>query len=363
MNKDYFEKFILQNINKNIIPKNKKILITGSNGFIGRYLVYVLANIFKSHKNLIYGIDINKNLNFSKNYIYFKKDLTLLKKRNLPKIIFDYVIHLAGIPSPVYYKKFPLKTIYLNAELSRELMEISKKNRSNFAYFSSSEIYGQAKIHPQKESYFGNVNPIGPRGVYDEAKRYLEAMTMAYHNKRKLNTKIVRIFNTYGPRMRIDDGRAIPTFINQALNNKDLTVFGNGNQTRSFCYIDDTVEGISKLLDCKYNYPVNIGNPVEFTILELTEKIKKLTDSESKIIYKKLPENDPNVRRPNIELAKNILKWEPKVKLNDVKTESIEIDKEAQLQKMVEFERERQLTRFSTLYYKRIYNNSEIDDM
>jgi len=297
---------------------NKTILISGCCGFIGSHLCdHYLKKKFNviGIDNLLTGSLSNiSHLEGNKNFRFFELDVCHKIKIN-SKI--DYILHFASTASPIDYLKFPIKTLQIGSVGTENILKLAIKNDASVLLASTSEVYGDPLQHPQKESYFGNVNPIGPRGVYDEAKRYLEAMTMAYHNKRKLNTKIVRIFNTYGPRMRIDDGRAIPTFINQALNNKDLTVFGNGNQTRSFCYIDDTVEGISKLLDCKYNYPVNIGNPVEFTILELTEKIKKLTDSESKIIYKKLPENDPKVRRPNIELAKNILKWEPKVKLND----------------------------------------------
>lgn len=297
---------------------NKTILISGCCGFIGSHLCdHYLKKKFDviGIDNLLTGSLSNiSHLINNKSFRFFESDVCLKIKIDC-KI--DYILHFASTASPVDYLKFPIKTLQIGSVGTENILKLAIKNGASVLLASTSEVYGDPLQHPQKESYFGNVNPIGPRGVYDEAKRYLEAMTMAYHNKKKLNTKIVRIFNTYGPRMRIDDGRAIPTFINQALNNKDLTVFGDGNQTRSFCYIDDTVEGISKLLDCDYNYPVNIGNPDEFTILQLIEKIKKLTYSASKIIYKKLPENDPKVRRPNLELAKKILKWEPKVKLND----------------------------------------------
>ncbi len=297
---------------------NKTILISGCCGFIGSHLCdHYLKKKFDviGIDNLLTGSLSNIiHLEGNKNFSFFELDVCNEIKIN-SKI--DYILHFASTASPTDYLKFPIKTLQIGSVGTENILKLAIKNDASVLLASTSEVYGDPLQHPQKESYFGNVNPIGPRGVYDEAKRYLEAMTMAYHNKWKLNTKIVRIFNTYGPRMRADDGRAIPTFINQALNNKDLTVFGDGNQTRSFCYIDDTIEGISKLLDCKYSYTVNIGNPDEYTILELTEKIKKLTDSESKIIYKKLPENDPKVRRPNIELAKKILKWIPKVKLND----------------------------------------------
>ena len=197
------------------------------------------------------------------------------------------------------------------------MLKMALKKNAKIIVASTSEIYGDPLEHPQKENYFGNVNPIGPRGVYDEAKRYLEAITMAYHTKKKLDVNIVRIFNTYGPKMRIDDGRAIPNFISQAINNKNITVYGNGKQTRSFCYIDDTINGIFKLSNSNYNFPVNIGNPVEFSIIELVEIIKKLTKSLSKIEFHNLPENDPKIRRPDINLAKKILDWNPKINLED----------------------------------------------
>ena len=197
------------------------------------------------------------------------------------------------------------------------MLELALAKKSKVLVASTSEIYGDPLEHPQSENYYGNVNPIGPRGVYDEAKRYLEALTMAYYRKFKLNVRIVRIFNTYGPRMRVNDGRAIPNFINQALNNKNFTVYGDGNQTRSFCYITDTVNGIIKLLKSNYHYPMNIGNPNEHTILDLIDEISKLITNTSKIIYHPLPENDPKIRKPDISVAKKIIKWHPKIELRD----------------------------------------------
>ena len=213
--------------------------------------------------------------------------------------------------------KYPIKTLQIGSKGTENVLEIGLEKKATVLVASTSEIYGDPLEHPQKENYFGNVNPIGPRGVYDEAKRYLEAITMAYHTKKKLDVNIVRIFNTYGPKMRIDDGRAIPNFISQAINNKNITVYGNGKQTRSFCYIDDTINGIFKLSNSNYNFPVNIGNPVEFSIIELVEIIKKLTKSLSKIEFHNLPENDPKIRRPDINLAKKILDWNPKINLED----------------------------------------------
>ena len=302
----------------------KTILISGCCGFIGSHLCdHYLKKKFNviGIDNLLTGTLANiSHLKNNKSFKFIELDVCRKVKVNY-KI--DYILHFASTASPVDYLKFPIKTLQIGSVGTENILKLATKNNATVLLASTSEVYGDPLEHPQKESYFGNVNPIGPRGVYDEAKRYLEAMTMAYHNKRKLNTKIVRIFNTYGPRMRINDGRAIPTFINQALINKDLTVFGNGTQTRSFCYIDDTVDGISKLLDSNYNYPINIGNTDEFTILQLTKKIKKLTNSSSKIIFNELPENDPKVRRPNIDLAKKILNWKPKIELNEGLIETI----------------------------------------
>ena len=321
MKKDYFEKFVLQNIKKNIIPKNKKILITGSNGFIGRYLVYVLANIFKSHNNLIYGIDINKNLNFSKNYIYLKKDLALLKKRHLPSIKFDYVIHLAGIPSPVYYKKFPLKTIYLNAELSRELMEISKKDGSNFTYFSSSEIYGNPDPLniPTKETYNGYVSSIGDRSCYDESKRLGETICYLFKNNENKKVKIIRPFNYYGDYMRQNDNRIIPKFMSQAIKNEDITIFGSGKQTRAYCYIDDAITMIKDICLEGKHFVYNVGKmDEEISAKNLAERVlKTVPNSKSKLVQidypNEYPKDEPMRRCPNIDKYLKEFKQKPSV--------------------------------------------------
>ena len=296
----------------------KKILITGVAGFIGSHLAEFFINKgFKVYgiDNFMTGsIDNLKNVFSSKNFHFIEADIC--KKINFREKI-DYIIHLASPASPKDYLKFPIKTLKIGSIGTENVLEIGIKSRSVVLVASTSEIYGDPLEHPQKESYFGNVNPIGPRGVYDEAKRYLEALTMAYKKKKKLNVRIVRIFNTYGPKMRKNDGRAIPAFINQALSNKNITIYGDGKQTRSFCYISDTINGIYRLLESEYSFPVNIGNPKEYSIMELANKIKFLTNSESKLSFSELPENDPKIRKPDISLAKKILKWNPIIELED----------------------------------------------
>ena len=225
-------------------------------------------------------------------------------------------MHFASPASPIDYLNNPIKTLRIGSTGTENMLNLALKKSCTILVASTSEIYGDPLEHPQKESYFGNVNPIGPRGVYDEAKRYLEALTIAYKNTKDLDVRIVRIFNTYGPRMRKNDGRAIPNFINQALNNKNITVYGNGEQTRSFCYVDDTIKGIYKLLISNYKLPVNIGNPNEYSINTLVKVIKSKINTSSKTVYKDLPENDPKIRKPSIDLAMNILKWEPKINLS-----------------------------------------------
>ncbi len=226
-----------------------------------------------------------------------------------------YILHFASPASPIDYLKFPIQTLKVGSLGTHNALGLAKAKRSKFLLASTSEVYGDPLVNPQPESYWGNVNPIGPRGVYDEAKRFAEAITMAYHRYHRIDTKIVRIFNTYGERMREEDGRAIPNFISQALNDKPITVYGKGDQTRSFCYVSDLVDGIYRLLMSKENYPTNIGNPNEMTILELAKEIIRLTGSKSKIIHEGLPTDDPKVRRPNIAKAKKILKWQPKIGL------------------------------------------------
>ena len=248
------------------------------------------------------------------NFEFYEYDIC---KKIKVKTKIDYVMHFASPASPVDYLKYPIKTLQTGSIGTENILKLALKNKAKVLVASSSEVYGDPEIHPQTESYFGNVNTIGPRGVYDEAKRYLEAITMAYKNKKKLNVSIARIFNTYGPRMRVQDGRAIPNFINQALKNNPITIYGDGSQTRSFCYISDTIKALSKLLHSNYYLPMNIGNPKEYSINQLATLIKKLTTSNSKISFHDLPENDPKVRKPNIELAKKKLNWEPKIDLYD----------------------------------------------
>jgi dTDP-glucose 4,6-dehydratase len=227
------------------------------------------------------------------------------------------VLHFASPASPIDYLKYPIQTLKVGSLGTHNALGVAKTKKAKFFLASTSEVYGDPLVHPQPENYWGNVNPIGPRGVYDEAKRFAEAIAMAYHNVHDVDTKIVRIFNTYGPRMRIRDGRAIPNFIDQALRNRDITVYGKGSQTRSFCYVTDLVDGIYRLMNSSINDPVNLGNPNEMTILDLAKRIIRLTGSKSKIIYKPLPKDDPKTRQPNITKAKKLLGWQPKVPLEE----------------------------------------------
>ena len=292
----------------------KKIAITGAAGFIGSNLVDRLID--KGY--FIYGLDnlitgSLKNLNHlqsNNKFEFVEHDVTkfISVKDNI-----DYVFHLASPASPIDYLNYPIQTLKANAIGGHNALGLAKTNNAKFILASTSEVYGDPLEHPQKESYYGNVNPIGPRSIYDEAKRFIESMTISYHEYHKLDVSIVRIFNTYGPRMKIDDGRVLPTFIDQASKNLDITVNGDGNQTRSFCYVDDLVDGFIKSMDSNYAYPINIGNDDEITINEIASIIKILLNSNSKIIYNKLPEDDPLKRRPNISLAKKILKWSPNV--------------------------------------------------
>jgi dTDP-glucose 4,6-dehydratase len=229
----------------------------------------------------------------------------------------DLVFHLAAIPSPIDYLRLPLLTLKIGSYGTHNALGLAKFKRARFVLASTSEVYGDPQIHPQPETYWGNVNPVGPRGVYDEAKRYSEAMTMAYHRQQGVDTAIARIFNTYGPRMRRNDGRAIPTFMRQALENKPLTIFGEGSQTRSFCYVDDLIEGLFRLAMSEEHMPINLGNPDEFTILELAETVIRVTDSRSEIVYEALPVDDPQTRQPDITRAKEILGWKPEIALEE----------------------------------------------
>ncbi len=295
-----------------------KTLVTGGAGFIGSHLCdFLLQKDFEvlCMDSLITGKLENIKHITSKNFKYIKHNV--VEHINIDGEL-DYVLHFASPASPEDYLKFPIHTLKVGALGTHNALGLSKAKNSKFLLASTSEVYGDPLEHPQKESYYGNVNPIGPRGVYDEAKRFAEAITMAYHRTHKLDVKIIRIFNVYGPRMRINDGRAIPNFIRQALLNEDLTVYGDGSQTRSFCFISDMIEGIYEVMKCDYNGPINLGNPIENSIIELAEKIITLTKSKSKIAFKQLPENDPKVRKPDISLARKILNgWEPKVSLDD----------------------------------------------
>jgi dTDP-glucose 4,6-dehydratase len=229
----------------------------------------------------------------------------------------DFVFHLAAIPSPIDYLRLPLLTLKIGSYGTHNALGLAKWKRARFVLASTSEVYGDPQVHPQPESYWGNVNPVGPRGVYDEAKRYSEAMTMAYHRQQGVDTGIARIFNTYGPRMRSNDGRAIPTFMRQALENKPITVFGDGSHTRSFCYVDDLIRGMYLLATSDQHMPINLGNPKEFTILELAETVIRVTESNSDIVHEALPVDDPQIRQPDITLAKEILGWQPEIELDE----------------------------------------------
>ncbi|MDQ3022456.1 MAG: SDR family oxidoreductase [Bacteroidota bacterium] len=296
----------------------KRILITGAAGFLGSHLsdrfikegYYVIGM-----DNLITGSIKNiEHLFPLKNFEFYFHDVT--KFVHVPGKL-DYILHFASPASPIDYLKIPIQTLKVGSLGTHNLLGLSKEKNSRFLIASTSEIYGDPTVHPQNEEYWGNVNPIGPRGVYDEAKRFQEAITMAYHTYHGLDTRIVRIFNTYGPRMRLDDGRALPAFFGQAIRGEDITVFGDGSQTRSFCFVDDLVEGIYRLLLSDYVNPVNIGNPDEITIKEFAEEIIKLTGTNQKIIYKPLPKDDPKQRQPDITKAKELLGWEPKISRKD----------------------------------------------
>ncbi|MBI2252239.1 MAG: SDR family oxidoreductase [Armatimonadetes bacterium] len=298
------------------------ILIAGGAGFIGSNLAEYL--IKKRHKvivldNLITG-SLENLSNFSKKIKFINQDIT--KSFKIKENI-DLILHLASPASVKCFYKYPLEIIKANSFGTYNLLELARNKSSIFLFASTSEVYGDPKEHPQGENYFGNVNPAGIRSVYDEAKRFGETLTLAYFRKFNLNVKIIRIFNTYGPRMQKDDGRVIPTFINQALKGEPITIYGDGTQTRSFCYIKDLIEGIYKLIFCDYHLPVNLGNFQELSILKLIEIIKKITNSKSGIIYKDLPTDDPKRRRPDLKLAKKILNWEPIIPIEEGLKETI----------------------------------------
>lgn len=291
----------------------KKVLITGGAGFLGSHLtdrfikegfkVIVMDNLITGNADNIAHLFGNDDFQFIHhdvtNYIHIKGDL-------------DYILHFASPASPIDYLEMPIQTLKVGSLGTHKALGLAKEKGATFVLASTSEVYGDPLVHPQKEDYWGNVNPIGDRGVYDEAKRFAEAMTMAYHRYHGVETRIVRIFNTYGTRMRINDGRALPAFMSQALRGDDITVFGDGSQTRSFTYVDDLVEGIYRLAMSDYNEPVNMGNPQEVSILEFAKEIVELTSSSSKITFKELPNDDPKVRKPDISRAREVLNWEPK---------------------------------------------------
>ena len=292
----------------------KKILVTGAAGFLGSHLCdrfiqegyYVIAM-----DNLITGrVENIQHLFKLPNFEFYRHDVT-----NFIHIsgVLDYVLHFASPASPIDYLKIPIQTLKVSSLGTHNCLGLAKAKNARILVASTSEIYGDPQVHPQNEEYWGNVNPIGPRGVYDEAKRFQEALTMAYHTYHKVETRIVRIFNTYGPRMRLNDGRALPTFIGQALRGEDITVFGDGSQTRSFCYVDDLVEGIYRLLLSDCVQPVNIGNPDEISIKEFAEEIIELTNTKQQVVLKDLPSDDPKQRQPDINRAKEILNWRPEV--------------------------------------------------
>jgi dTDP-glucose 4,6-dehydratase len=292
----------------------KSILITGAAGFLGSHLCdrYIKEGYqVLAMDNLITGNLSNiEHLFKFKEFEFYHHDVSNFV--HVPGDL-DYILHFASPASPIDYLKIPIQTLKVGSLGTHNLLGLAKAKGARMLIASTSEVYGDPMVHPQTEDYWGNVNPIGPRGVYDEAKRFQEAITMAYHRYHGVETRIIRIFNTYGPRMRLNDGRVLPAFIGQALRGEDLTVFGDGSQTRSFCYVDDLVEGIHRLLLSDQSDPVNVGNPDEITISEFAEEIIALTGTTQKVIYKDLPVDDPMQRQPNIDKARSILKWEPKV--------------------------------------------------
>ena len=292
----------------------KTSVVTGGAGFLGSHLCDRL--LAEGHSvicidNLITGDTANiAHLFGNARFSFFQHDVTeyIFLDGNV-----DYVFHFASPASPIDYLKFPIQTLKVGSLGTHKALGLAKAKNARFFLASTSEVYGDPEIHPQVEEYWGNVNPVGPRGVYDEAKRFAEAMTMAYQRYHNVETRIVRIFNTYGERMRIDDGRAIPAFISQSLRGEDVTVFGDGSQTRSVCYVSDLIDGIFKLMMSEYTLPMNIGNPAELTMLQLANEIVQLTQSQSKIVFRELPQDDPRIRQPNIAKAKLMLGWEPRV--------------------------------------------------
>jgi dTDP-glucose 4,6-dehydratase len=299
-------------------------VVTGGAGFLGSHLCERLLGA-GHHVWCLDNLDTGSLTNIAHlrddAFTFVQHDVT--EHIEIPGAV-DYVLHFASPASPIDYLRLPLQTLKVGSYGTHNALGLAKAKRARFLTASTSEVYGDPLIHPQPESYWGNVNPIGPRGVYDEAKRFAEAMTTAYHRYHGLDAKIVRIFNTYGPRMRVKDGRAVPAFMSQALRNEDVTVFGDGSQTRSFCYVSDLVDGIIRMMESSENSPINIGNPAEMTIRQIAETIIEMTGSTSRIIYQPLPEDDPKVRRPDITRARTLLGWEPKVDLREGLTKTID---------------------------------------
>jgi len=307
------------------MTEKRRALVTGGAGFLGSHLCGRLLDEgleVVCMDNLITGsLDNIENFFGRDGFRFVHHDVTNFI--HVPGAL-DYILHFASPASPIDYLKLPIQTLKVGSLGTHKALGLAKSKGARFLLASTSETYGDPLVHPQPEDYWGNVNPVGPRGVYDEAKRFAEAITMAYHRHHGVDTRIVRIFNTYGPRMRAGDGRVVPTFICQALSGKDLTAFGDGSQTRSFCFVDDLIEGIWRLLHCDFPNPVNIGNPAEMTVLEFAQEIIRLTGSQSKIVFEPLPVDDPKVRQPDISLAREILDWEPRVALDDGLRKTIE---------------------------------------
>jgi len=296
----------------------KKTLITGAAGFLGSHLV----NKFLNEGHHVIGMDNLITGNLKNIEEFFSNENFEFRNHDVSKFVkidgeLDYILHFASPASPIDYLKIPIQTLKVSSYGAHNLLGLAKDKKARILVASTSEVYGDPLVHPQVEEYYGNVNPVGPRGVYDEAKRYMEAVTMAYNTFHNVETRIARIFNTYGPKMRLNDGRVLPAFIGQALRGEDLTIFGDGSQTRSFCYVDDLINGIYKLLLSDCETPVNLGNPSEITISDFAEEIIKLTGTSQKVIYQDLPVNDPKQRKPDISKAKNTLEWEPKVSRED----------------------------------------------
>ena len=306
------------------LPRMPTSLITGGAGFLGSHLCEELLR--RGHRVIcVDNLETGSlaNIHHIRDSAFIHRNIDIIEPYFVDEPI-DFVYHLASPASPIDYLRLPLATLKVGSYGTHHTLGLAKVHRARFLIASTSEVYGDPQVHPQPESYWGHVNPIGPRGVYDEAKRYAEALTMAYHRQQGVDTAIVRIFNTYGPRMRPHDGRAIPTFLRQALQDRPITVFGDGSQTRSFCYVEDEIRGLIALAESGYHQPVNIGNPDEFTLLELAETVIEVTGSNSEIVYEALPTDDPQVRQPDITLARRILRWEPEISLREGLERTIE---------------------------------------